>query len=292
MPAPGRTNGRQLPAQADLGHCRKVTFGPRAERRRVPASKKDPRERGSGGSCCLPGRRATRAAAHRWTARRPGRGAASAPQRAQEGSGMSTNQQTSRDQRASRSWARGGQWQLAGPWWAPLLTGMAWLIISVIVLRVNTTSVATIGVLMGVIILAAMANEFLIAAVRQRWQWAHVLLGILFLGGAIWAFVHPFGAFWSLASVIGLLLILEGGFVLITSIDSRVINSAWWLGMFAGILMLFVGFWASQQALPARAVLLIIWVGLLALFRGITEIVLAFELKSAEPRLTPGRGTA
>jgi uncharacterized membrane protein HdeD (DUF308 family) len=71
--------------------------------------------------------------------------------------------------------------------------------------------------------------------------------------------------------------------VLITSIESRVINSAWWLGMFAGILMLFVGFWASQQALPARAVLLIIWVGLLALFRGITEIVLAFELKSAQP---------
>jgi uncharacterized membrane protein HdeD (DUF308 family) len=196
---------------------------------------------------------------------------------------MSTNQERSRDQGASRSWARGGQWQLAGPWWAPLLTGIAWLIISVIVLRVNTTSVATIGVLMGVIFLAAMANEFLIAAVRQRWQWAHVLLGIFFLGGAIWAFVHPFGAFWSLASVIGLLLILEGGFVLITSIDSRVINSAWWLGMFAGILMLFVGFWASQQALPARAVLLIIWVGLLALFRGITEIVLAFELKSASP---------
>ena len=53
--------------------------------------------------------------------------------------------------------------------------------------------------------------------------------------------------------------------------------------MFAGILMLFVGFWASQQALPARAVLLIIWVGLLALFRGITEIVLAFELKGAQP---------
>jgi uncharacterized membrane protein HdeD (DUF308 family) len=28
----------------------------------------------------------------------------------------------------------------------------------------------------------------------------------------------------------------------------------------------------------------IIWVGLLALFRGITEIVLAFELKSAQDR--------
>jgi uncharacterized membrane protein HdeD (DUF308 family) len=188
------------------------------------------------------------------------------------------------------AWA--GRWQLGGPWWVPLLTGIAWLIISVIVLRFRMTSVATIGVLIGVVFLAAMVNEFLIAAVRRRWGWAHVLLGILFLGGAIWAFVHPFDAFWSLASVIGLLLILEGGFVLITSIESRVINGAWWLGMLGGILEIFVGFWASQQGLAARAVLLIIWVGLLALFRGFTEIALAFELKSAQPRLAPDRRTA
>jgi hypothetical protein len=52
--------------------------------------------------------------------------------------------------------------------------------------------------------------------------------------------------------------------------------------MVAGILEVFVGFWASQQALPARGVLRIIWVGLLAMFRGFTEIVLAFELKSVQ----------
>ena len=45
-----------------------------------------------------------------------------------------------------------------------------------------------------------------------------------------------------------------------------------------------VGFWASRQLVRDRAALLIIWVGLLALFRGITEIVLAFELKSAQQR--------
>ena len=47
-----------------------------------------------------------------------------------------------------------------------------------------------------------------------------------------------------------------------------------------------VGFWASRQLVRDRAALLIIWVALLALFlfRGITEIVLAFELKSAQHR--------
>ncbi len=195
---------------------------------------------------------------------------------------MSINQETRQDHRESRPWGRAGLGRLGGPWWVLLLTGIAWLIISVIVLRFRMTSVATIGVLMGVVFLAATANEYLIAAVRPRWGWAHILLGILFLGGAIWAFVHPFGAFWALASVIGLLLILQGSFDLITSIESRVINSAWWLGLVAGILEVFVGFWASQQALPARAVLLIIWVGLLAMFRGFTQIVLAFELKAVQ----------
>ncbi|HEX6453917.1 MAG TPA: DUF308 domain-containing protein [Trebonia sp.] len=206
---------------------------------------------------------------------------------------MSTKEQEqARDQRTSGPGPWAGRWRLGGPWWVPLLTGIAWLILSVIMLRFTTTSVATIGVLMGAIFLAAMVNEFLIASLRRRWQWAHALLGILFLGGAIWAFVHPYNAFWSLASVIGLLLILEGSFVLINSIESRVLNSAWWLGMVAGILEIFVGFWASQQGLPARAALLIIWVGLLAMFRGFTEIVLAFELKGAQTQLTPDRGRA
>jgi uncharacterized membrane protein HdeD (DUF308 family) len=205
---------------------------------------------------------------------------------------MSIKEQTGRDHRTSGPGAWAGRWRLGGPWWVLLLTGIAWLIFAVIVLRFTTTSVATIGVLMGVVFLAAMVNEFLIASVRRHWRWAHALLGILFLGGAIWAFVHPYNAFWSLASVIGLLLILEGSFALITSIDSRAINSAWWLGMLAGIGEIFVGFWASQQALPARGALLIIWIGLLAMFRGFTEIVLAFELKSAQPRLTPDRGAA
>src|ERR1700751_4462865 len=178
---------------------------------------------------------------------------------------MSIKEQT-RDHRASGSGSWAGRWRLGGPWWVLLLTGIAWLIISVIVLRFRMTSVATIGVLIGVVFLAAMANEFLIAAVRRRWRWAHVLLGIFFLGGAIWAFVHPFDAFWSLASVIGLLLILQGGFVLISSIESRVINSAWWLGMLAGIGEVFVGFRVSQQALPGRGELPIIWGGLLGPF--------------------------
>jgi len=197
---------------------------------------------------------------------------------------MSVNQQDKQYRGESSSRVRSRLWRLAGPWWVLLLTGIAWLIISVVVLRFTTTSAATVGILLGVIFLGAMLNEFLLALVRWHWRWVHILMGIAFLAGAIWAFANPLGTFWALATVIGLLLILQGALVLITSIESRVINSVWWLGLIAGILEIVVGFWASQQLVHVRAALLIIWVGVLALVRGITEIVLAFELKSAQHR--------
>jgi uncharacterized membrane protein HdeD (DUF308 family) len=66
---------------------------------------------------------------------------------------MSINEQTRQEHRESRPWVGADRWRLAGPWWVLLLTGIAWLIISVIVLRFRMTSVATIGVLMGVVFL-------------------------------------------------------------------------------------------------------------------------------------------
>jgi uncharacterized membrane protein HdeD (DUF308 family) len=198
---------------------------------------------------------------------------------------MSINPQTTQDQREElRSKARASLWRLAGPWWLFLLTGIAWLIISWVVLRFTPASITTVGVLLGVLFLLAAVNEFMIAAVGHSWRWAHILLGVLFVAGAIWTFARPFNAFWSLASVLGLLLIFKGTLDLINAIMTRDVNSAWWLGLVAGILELVLGFWASQQRFPARGALLLIWVGFFALFRGISEIVIAFELKSAQHR--------
>jgi len=178
--------------------------------------------------------------------------------------------------------ARAGLWRLAGPWWLLLVTGIAWLIISWAVLRFRVSSITTVGVLIGVVFLLATMNEFLLASVRTGWRWAHVVLGILFALGAIWAFVNPINAFWALASVLGLLLVLEGSLSIISAVATREVNSTWWLGLVAGILEILLGFWASQQMFPARATLLLLWVGFFALFRGISEIVIAFELRSRQ----------
>ena len=192
--------------------------------------------------------------------------------------------------------------RVTGPWWAYLLAGIAWVVISVIILRFNVASVATIGLLLGALFLLSAVEEFVIAAVRPAWGWAHALLGILFIGAAIWSFVTPYGAFWALASVLGILLVVVGTMHIFTAISSRAFNDAWWFGVIGGLFEVFIGFWVSAQSFRAEAFFLIIWAGLLALFRGVFEIVLAFEMRSAQAQLEraqspperaePGRATA
>ena len=177
---------------------------------------------------------------------------------------------------------RAAMWRLAGPWWLFLVTGIAWLIIAVMVLRFNPASVNTVGVLMGVLFLLGAFNEFLIASMGHSWRWAHVVMGVLFLIGGIWAFARPFNAFWALASVLGLLLIFKGTLDIIGAVVTREVNASWWLGLVTGILEIVLGFWASQQDFPARGALLLLWVGFFALFRGISEIVIGFELRTRQ----------
>src|SRR5689334_10119128 len=196
---------------------------------------------------------------------------------------MSANTDAAKERRADFGRrADAALWRMAGPWWLFLITGIAWLIISVMVLRFTPASINTVGILLGVLFLLAGFNEFMIGSVGHSWRWAHILLGIFFIIGAIWAFARPFNAFWALASVLGLLLIFKGTLDIIAAVMTKDVNPSWWLGLVAGILELVLGFWASQQAFPARGALLLLWVGFFALFRGISEIVVAFELRSRQ----------
>jgi uncharacterized membrane protein HdeD (DUF308 family) len=183
---------------------------------------------------------------------------------------------------AIRSRTRAGLARLAGPWWIFLLTGIAWLILSWIALRFAPASIPTVGILLGFLFLAAMVNEFFIASVLPGWRWLHIVMGIIFAFGAGWSFAQPYNAFWALASILGLLLVFRGTLDIITSVSTREVNSVWWLGMVVGILEIFLGFWASQQYRPVQGALLLIWIGFFALFRGISEIVIAFELRRAQ----------
>ena len=168
------------------------------------------------------------------------------------------------------------------PWWVFLITGIAWMIIAVIVLRFEAdplTSVATVGFLICALFVFAAINEFVAASMVDTWKWLHWLMGLLFVLGALYGFVRPYDTFFALASVLGFLLVFMGTLEIIRAMMSRAFNPLWGLGLVTGILMLLLGVWASQRYYPARAALILIYVGFMALFRGIGQIVLAFGVR-------------
>jgi len=92
-------------------------------------------------------------------------------------------------------------------WWIPLVAGIAWLMIAVVIMRMNVTSLATVGVLIGVMFFGAGINEFLLgASVSGGWKMLHYIMGVLFILGSLWGFIRPINTFFALVSVLGILL--------------------------------------------------------------------------------------
>jgi uncharacterized membrane protein HdeD (DUF308 family) len=171
-------------------------------------------------------------------------------------------------------------------WWLLLVTGILWLLIAWMVLRLNTTSIATVGVLLGVVFLFAAVNEAGVASLShggwRLWHW--ILAAIFFLGG-LYGFVRPVNTFFALASVLGLILILYGAMEIVQAVATRAVNPYWWLSLILGILLILLAFWVSGSdrvyALAQRTYLILFWVGFLALFRGFSQIFLAFTVRHA-----------
>ena len=172
----------------------------------------------------------------------------------------------------------------AGLWWLFLLTGIAWIVVSWLILRWDYSTVASISYLFGFLAIAAGVNEFLMfPGSSAGWKVFHGLLGLLFVAAGVFALFNPFQTFAAIASLMGLFFIVKGTFDVIVSIATRNEVHAWWIQLVVGLIELGIGFWASgpgYETYGNQVVLLVVWAGLMCLFRGITELVFAFKLRS------------
>jgi uncharacterized membrane protein HdeD (DUF308 family) len=169
-------------------------------------------------------------------------------------------------------------------WWVPLVTGVVWLLISWLVLRLDVTSLATVGVLVGVVFLYAAVTEGLLSMVMSGgWRVLRLALAVLFVLGAIWAFARPVNTLFALATVLGLLLVLQGTFAIVQGVAIRDVDPTWWVQLSLGVLTVLLGLWVSSSdrvwTLSARVAFVLLFVGFMAIFRGIWDIVLAFQLR-------------
>jgi uncharacterized membrane protein HdeD (DUF308 family) len=184
-------------------------------------------------------------------------------------------------------------------WWVPLIAAGAWVVIGWMVLRADYASLVAVGVLVGLVLVMAAINEgAMVAAVSGGWKVLHIVLAVFFGLGALWAFIRPINTFFALASVLGLLLFLEGIVTLTRGIALKDETPHWWLDLVSGGLFILLAIWVSSSDriwdLAERAAFILLWVGIMAIFRAISDVMLAFSLRrmgkegpSPEPAAEP-----
>lgn len=166
-----------------------------------------------------------------------------------------------------------GRW-----WWLFLVTGIAWLVVSLIVLRFSYESTAAISYLFGIVAIFFGLNEFFaIGASTTGWKIVHALVGVLFVIAGVIALTTPFATFEALAGLMSFFLVLKGILDITVSFITKNDVPAWWLQLVVGIVEILLGFWAAGY-FGRQAFLLVVFVAAMCMARGITEIVLAIKL--------------
>lgn len=165
-------------------------------------------------------------------------------------------------------------------WWVLLVVGIAWIIVGFVVLRFDTATIDVVSILFGILILLSAAAEIFRAVITPNgWRVWHILFAILLVIAAVIAFINPGGTFVSLALVVGFYFVFVGTFDIISSLFSIGSSPAWGLQLVSGVLQLLLGFIASSS-LSASVLILVTYVSISALFRGVAEIAAAFTARS------------
>jgi uncharacterized membrane protein HdeD (DUF308 family) len=175
--------------------------------------------------------------------------------------------------------------EASGYWWLSLLSGIAWLVISLVILQFDAASVTTVGILIAFMFVFAAIQSFALTSAGGATAWISAIFGVLFLVSAVICFVSPEGTFAALADILGFLFLLVGVWWMVRAFMEKPLNPLWWLGLIGGILMTGMAFWTSGQFFVEKAYVLLVFAGIWALMEGIADIVRAFALRRLHKEL-------
>jgi uncharacterized membrane protein HdeD (DUF308 family) len=170
--------------------------------------------------------------------------------------------------------------QIARYWWVELLLGVLWVVIALVVLKFNNASVVTVGILTGIMFLVFAAEEFALASLDRSTRWIWALFGALLTAAGIVALIHPRNTFAGFADILGFVFLMIGVLWLVQAFMERVVNDLWWLGLISGVLMVILAFVVSAEFFVDRAATLLVFAGVWALMKAITDIVRAFQIRA------------
>ena len=171
-----------------------------------------------------------------------------------------------------------------------LAAGIAWIVFAFFILSFNYRTVWAIAVFFGIVFIVGGLMEFAVAAVAPGWKWLYVLIGIVSIVAGLIALMWPGETFLVLSAIVGWLLLFYGIIDIVFAFSTRHLEGLWWMQLVSGIIMVLLGFWAispdnATVSTYRGAVLLVVWIGVAALFRGISDIIVGFRLCSVQREL-------
>ena len=177
-------------------------------------------------------------------------------------------------------------------WWLLLITGIAWIVLSVVILRFDYTTVAAVAELFGVYCLVAAATQTMVGAVSSStgWRIVHGLLAALLVVAGVVSFANFGAPFDTLTAIISFYFIVRGCVDIVTAFAANVL-SGWWVLLICGFIELGLGFWAAGSW-SASVVVLVAWVAAAALVHGIGDIALGFQIHNGRRAVTGVEGLA
>ena len=171
-----------------------------------------------------------------------------------------------------------------------LAAGIAWIVFAFFLLSFNYRTVWAIAVFFGIAFIVGGVMEFAVASVAPGWKWLYILIGIVSIIAGLIALIWPGQTFLVLSAIAGWLLLFYGIIDIVFAFSTRHLEGLWWMQLISGIIMVLLGFWAispdnATVATYRGAVLLVVWIGVAALFRGISDIIIGFRLRSVQREL-------
>jgi uncharacterized membrane protein HdeD (DUF308 family) len=170
-------------------------------------------------------------------------------------------------------------------WWLWLVVGIAWIAAALVILQFERASVTTVGVIIGIMFIAAGVQQFALTAVTGSLRWLGVLFGCLFLLAGGICLLNPEDTFRAFADILGFMFLTVGLWWTVRALLTREEDSLWWLGLVGGLLLMVMAFETAGQFFLQKAYTLLVFAGIWALMQGVIDIVRAFQVRAIHEAL-------
>ena len=166
-------------------------------------------------------------------------------------------------------------------WWIPVVGGVIAVIFGFLVLSFNYTTLWAVTIAAGIgFILTGVADLATAVKASGATRLLALILGVLGVGAGFIAFIWPAATFAVIATLVAWLLLLRGIVGIVGAFEHKHAGmELWWFPLLLALLEIAVAIWAVRY--PGRSVvLLVLWIGIAAISRGIALMLAGFTVRA------------